>query len=71
MSGCHYCGTASDLRPYGPGHSMVCFPCATATPERERAAFQNFAVQLDAAGPIACIGTDVGPYPIRPSAEAS
>ena len=64
MITCHYCGTSRDLRPYGPKHAMVCFACATETPDREREARQNFAVQLASAGPVACIdGTEVGPYP--------
>lgn len=45
---CHYCGTTTDLRPYGPHGSMVCFDCAMSTPEREKETAQNFAVQLDA-----------------------
>ncbi len=31
---CQYCKTIEALRPYGPGRSMVCYPCATSTPER-------------------------------------
>lgn len=71
MSACHYCGAIHDLRPYGPQHSMVCFPCATSNPERKLETQKNFAAQLDASGPIACIdGTDVGPYPNQHHAGA-
>ena len=65
---CFYCGTDKDLRPYGPKGSMVCFKCATATPERDAETQRNFAIQLDSSGPIAIIdGTDVGPYPVKHS----
>ena len=68
---CFYCGLEhgdppNDLRPYGPGGSFVCFPCAMSTPAREAAAYQNFKNQLDGCGPVAVIdGTEVGPYPIE------
>lgn len=62
---CHYCGTTEkDLRPYGPGGSDVCYPCAMETPEREAAAQAAFGALLDGAGavtPIVAIGTDAGP----------
>ena len=61
---CYYCGETDDLRPYGPKGAMVCFDCAMSTPERKAETERNFAMQLDAAGPIAIIdGTEVGPYP--------
>lgn len=64
---CHYCGpTDRELRPYGPGGSTVCHPCATATPERERAAQGAYGALLEAAGslgPVA-IGTEAGPVNI-------
>lgn len=63
---CHYCGKTNDLRPYGPRGAMVCFDCAMSTPERKAETEHNFAVQLDAAGPVAMIdGTEVGPYPAK------
>lgn len=63
---CCYCDTAVDLRPYGPKGAMVCFSCATATPEREAEAMRNFGAQLDAAGPVAVIdGSSAGPYPVE------
>ena len=70
---CHYCGpTDSELRPYGPGGSTVCFPCATSTPERETATGAAFGALLDATssispGPVA-IGTQDGPQPFNPKA---
>jgi hypothetical protein len=63
---CHYCETTHDLRPYGPKGAMVCFHCAMSTPERLKEAERNFGMQLEAAGPVACIdGTHVGPYPAQ------
>jgi len=62
---CHYCGTSKDLRPYGPGHSMVCFDCAMSTPERREETKRNFAAQLDAIDGPAVIGSEQGPYPLR------
>jgi hypothetical protein len=68
---CHYCGpTDKELRPYGPGGSTVCFPCATASPEREQAAKNAFGGLLDAVevispGPV-MIGTEDGPVPFDP-----
>jgi hypothetical protein len=62
---CYYCGITTDLRPYGPKHSMVCFDCATLTPEREEVTRNNFHIQLAACGLVAVIdGSDVGPYPL-------
>jgi hypothetical protein len=61
---CHYCGpTQAELRPYGPGGSSVCFPCATATPEREQAAAGRFGALLDMTTSIgpAMVGTEQGP----------
>ena len=69
---CHYCGTTNDLRPYGPKGAAVCFDCAMSTPERKAEAEYNFAVQLDAAGPVAMIdGTEVGPYPAKHAKASS
>lgn len=63
---CHYCDKTRDLRPYGPRGAMVCFGCATSTPQREAEAKRNFLTQLDACGPVAMIdGSDAGPYPAK------
>lgn len=63
---CHYCGTQeSELRPYGPRGTWVCFECATSTPEREAQAQAAFYAQLDAAGPEVVIGEVSGPRPLR------
>lgn len=76
MRSCHYCGTTKeDLRPYGPEGSWVCFPCATATPEREAAAHAAFGALLDGAEAISpsgivAIGEPEGPRPFDPQ-EAS
>lgn len=68
MNVCHYCNQPGELRPYGPGGSWVCFPCATATPAREQAAQEAFGTLLDAneaispSGAVA-IGESGGPRP--------
>lgn len=63
---CCYCDETNDLRPYGPKGAMVCFPCAMATPERTAETERNFALQLDACGPVAVIdGSCAGPYPAQ------
>jgi hypothetical protein len=62
---CYYCSETTDLRPYGPRGTMVCFCCAMSTPERKAEAERNFGSQLDACGPDAVIdGSEVGPYPV-------
>lgn len=68
MSSCHYCGREGGLRPYGPGGAPVCFPCGTATPERERQAEQAFDALLHAAEAsspegVVAIGDEDGPKP--------
>lgn len=66
---CHYCKTTEkDLRPYGPGGAWVCFPCGTATPEREAQAEAAFGALLDANAEIShsgivVIGEESGPRP--------
>lgn len=70
MKTCHYCGCADkETRPYGPGGSDVCFPCATETPEREQAAERAFGALIEGTAvlsPIVAIGTDEGPQPFDP-----
>lgn len=70
MSGCHYCGTEENTRPYGPGGSAICFPCMKADPARERAAEASFETQLDAAEAMSPLGGVVllpgGPQPMLP-----
>jgi hypothetical protein len=66
--GCHYCTTTEkELRPYGPGGTWVCYPCATATPEREQETARGFGALLEAAdtigGGVATIGHTDGPRP--------
>lgn len=38
----------SELRPYGPGGSMICFSCAFATPETEKQTENNFLTIVEA-----------------------
>ena len=70
---CYLCGTANDLRPYGPRGEDVCFRCAMSTPEREATAKRAFLAQLDAAAAVGtgavAIGTDAGPFPATPPTE--
>ena len=61
---CIYCeSTEEELRPYGPNGSMVCFPCAMSTKERQEEAKYMFLTQLAACGEGAIIGTEAGPIP--------
>lgn len=47
---CDSCGQVRELRPYGPpGKRMICFACATVTPEMEAICHANFDAQLAAA----------------------
>lgn len=63
---CYKCNKGGDLRPYGPKGAMVCFPCATSTPEAEAETERNFAAQLNAIdGPVVLDGSNVGPYPLK------
>jgi hypothetical protein len=45
---CDSCGQIRELRPYGPsGKRMICFPCATATPEMEALCQANFGAMTE------------------------
>lgn len=74
---CHYCSTTErDLRPYGPGGSWVCFPCAMGTPEREKQAENAFGALLDGSEAISttgivAIGETGGPRPLNPNEVSS
>jgi len=49
---CHKPGTDtgdSELRPYGPGGTLICYGCAHATPEMEQIVERNLAAQFEAA----------------------
>lgn len=66
MKQCIYCASSSkELRPYGPKGAWVCFKCAMETPERKAETGRQYGAQLDAAGQVAVIGEEVGPYPIQ------
>lgn len=76
---CHYCGVVGlvpgepfdrdrELRPYGPGGSWVCYPCAK-TPERREQTEANMRLAFDmaaAASPLGSvvIGAGVEPSPL-------
>lgn len=69
---CVHCGTSEkELRPYGPAGSWVCFPCATATPEREKELEAQFGLLLNANEAISPSGatalTAEGPVPFDPA----
>lgn len=62
---CYLCKMPKDLRPYGPGGSMVCFSCAFSTPESKKETENNFASQLRGSGAVSVIdGSAAGPYPL-------
>ena len=39
---CDDCGRIAELRPYGPGGSVVCFDCAMKDPKGTEARFAQF-----------------------------
>ena len=61
---CKTCGDEKETRPYGKDGAAVCFDCAMSTNEAKREAENQFAGQLNACGPVAVVGKDVGPYPL-------
>ena len=81
MSGIYfYCETPDDpekpeteTRPYGPGGAPICHPCATATPERAKAAEAAFIAQVEGAAAVSpqhvVLITDHGPEPYVPEGE--
>jgi hypothetical protein len=65
---CVYCSdTSTDLRPYGPNGSMVCFKCAMESPERTAQAEHQLSKVLDACGDVIVMDEKTGPRP--PSQE--
>ena len=71
---CCHCGTTSkELRPYGPGGTWVCFPCAMGTPERKSEAERQLGAALNAAersDDVIMIGEATGPRPMRRGGDA-
>lgn len=65
MNVCFYCRSPDrELRPYGPGGSCVCEPCAFETIERAEATRKAYVAMLGAiTGPA--ILTPDGPEPLR------
>lgn len=67
MNKCVHCGTTdvgtpdSELRPYGPGGAMVCFPCGMEHIEETE---KQLGAALDACGPDVLL-TEHGPLPLR------
>lgn len=64
---CPHCDQESELRPYGPNRSWICFPCAMATPETRAETDRNFVAMLDDFKKIAVIGLEGGPQELTPS----
>lgn len=66
---CSGCGsTTEELRPYGPGGALVCFPCGTGTLDAAVLAAAAFIDQLHAAAAadpdgVAVFGGEDGPMP--------
>lgn len=65
---CCYCPKETDLRPYGPGGSLICFACGTSA-EHESETKANFGAILDAAESIsplsvAVISAATSPQPL-------
>lgn len=68
-------GKKIDLRPYGPGGSLICVPCAFATPEAEERTKRAFGGLLEANAAISptgivAIGEPNGPRPFDPAEAA-
>lgn len=61
---CYLCGFAGDLRPYGKGMQMVCFPCAM-KPENKAETERQFGAQLDAVQGTGVLGEKTGPRPLK------
>ena len=53
---CDDCGGVEELRPYGPGGSMVCFDCAMKDPKGTEARFEQ---RLDGIDPAASINASL------------
>ena len=70
MAICTSCNAGTDVRPYGVNGAMICFKCAMSTPEKVEQAERMFSMQLDACGPVAVVGDEVGPYPMQNMAAA-
>jgi hypothetical protein len=74
-AGCHYCGETEATRPYGPGGSRVCWPCAHETPDRTAQTTAAMTAQYDAAKAMSPVGGVVigganGYEPLVPEADA-
>jgi hypothetical protein len=65
---CYLCRFDKETRPYGPWGEDVCFSCAM-LPANKATTERMFSAQLEAAGPIAVIGEEVGPYPLSNEAK--
>lgn len=85
MKVCGQCGRAenfqadskSELRPYGPGGSLICYRCAFATPEAEARTEAAFGALLEGAAAISPTGLvaigdgcEDGPRPFDPQEAA-
>lgn len=67
---CFYCKKAvHDLRPYGPGGSLICFPCMKENPEREELAKQQMKLYIQSMGTAVVVGLENGPVPLNEALE--
>lgn len=64
---CMMCPKTDDLRPYGPGGGLICFGCASSSPELMKLAELKFSGQLQGCGEVAIIDSreNIGPVPIQ------
>lgn len=58
-------GDAVECRPYGVNGAWICFTCMTSTPENQAEAKRQFSSQLEGSGPVAIIGENTGPRPLK------
>ncbi|OJV73902.1 MAG: hypothetical protein BGO35_03855 [Burkholderiales bacterium 64-34] len=62
---CATCGEEKETRPYGKGGAAICFGCAMGSDDTRREAEAQFSAQLHACGPVAVLGNEAGPYPLK------
>lgn len=62
---CATCGENKETRPYGKGGAAICFHCAMGNAEARTETERQFSAQLNACGPVAVLGDEAGPYPMK------
>lgn len=62
---CFKCAKDKEVRPYGPGGSLVCFTCMQSSQELRSEAEAQFAMQIEGIkGPV-ILGSELGPIPLN------